>query len=206
VIESVQNESRFSSVDAAEDAALKKAVTTGLIDTDYRRETYHRERFGAPFRTEHHDKFQEFRYFSESMYSKHLKQFTEKFENNVQIFIFENLVTNYKKCIEKIINKLDIGIEKECTNSENKNSTVVPCNKLARSMLYMKDEYVPEVLKKASNYIGVKRQIGSLARKVLTKEKPSISRKHYAESRAILEDEYEKWHKRRPVTRDLWTY
>ncbi len=136
------------------------------------------------------------KYFQNSLYSKHIKKWEERFKD-VKIVLFEELIKNPEKELKKIYKFLGLKPEKKALDLEHEHKTKIP-NNFGRIIKKIAKKYVPINITKTIKKI--------IPQKILYKPKPKMTREQYNKTRKILKKEYEYWNKKKPKTKKLWKH
>jgi len=173
------------SVQAAEREILKKSIDNNLIDSEYTRGDYLNNLTGFPDESHIRDKVLPFRYFTNSLYSKHLKMFRSNFEN-LLVLKLEDLKYNTGDQLNKIAKFLDIKITNMPLHLPHKNETKIPKSKLAKTFIKLKRRI--SYHKAISEYLQ-KYSIPRKIRQLLFDEKTKMSEEQRELANYVLRDE-----------------
>jgi hypothetical protein len=173
------------SVQAAEKEILRKSMDDNLIDSEYVRGDYLNNLTGFPDESHIQDKVLPFRYFTNSLYSKHLKVFRSTFED-LLVLKLEDLKYNTEDQLNKIANFLDMKVANMPLHLPHKNETKIPKSKLAKTFIKLKRciSYHKSIFGYLQKY-SILRKI----RQLLFDEKTKMSEEQRELANYVLRDE-----------------
>ena len=191
----------------AEATLLRAAVNQGLVNEHIYGKDFLRKLFGAPFDVEMDDPLFSYNYFRESHYRDGIERFSRVFGREVIVVFFEELVSNPRQQLQRILEFLDLPFEESVCRVPHKNQTVMPKNKLARWLLHIQEtnrgaRTATQLFKK----LGLKELGVRLRSSYFHTSPPTLTERQYQRARSLLEDEFCYWIEHYPFLEDLWRY
>jgi hypothetical protein len=195
-----------ATVPLAEDEMMKAASRQGLIDANYRSESYHADRFNVQFRTILEDGLFCYRYFTESCYSQILPRWQGVFKDRLKIVFFEKMILSPSAVVTDVLDFLGLPTEPEVLMPTLSNRTRMPKGAVTGSLIgFLRMSRAGQTFSNALKAVGLRR-LGVLFREsVLYGPKDKLSKTELASVRRLLASEYKFMKQQFPDTADLWS-
>jgi len=190
----------------SEEFHIKLALKNNKLGGAFLDSDFHRSKFNAYFSSNFEDPLWNFKYFRESFYSLHLKEWEKIFDKKVKVIFFEQFVLEPTRTMKSVLDFLDLNVQENLLKIPHVHKTKLPKNKLSENI----DKFIRNypifinLINKYKNFNLINKSLDMIKNAIYYR--PKLTQNEYEKAREIMKTEYDFWISNFPQVKIYWRF
>jgi hypothetical protein len=202
IVKPFENKHKFKVINRIESNELKEAIKKQQIIAHFLNKDFisNSQNINVPLVLE--DYLWNYRYFTQSFYSKYIDYYKKYFgRNKLKVIFLEELIQQRDKVLKELVHFIMIPNLSKLRLPQN-NKTLITKNKYFNCLLSILNKQLNPEIKSILKNVGVNK----LVKRLFLKTPKPISKDLYEKIRFTMRDEYAFWFNKKPNLKKMWKY